>query len=143
MKNQLIALAILTATTQVNATELTSYNDFTQALAQGDRFVIYTNFGLCAGSPTGPTNAAQTSFVPNAVAYIPGASGNIQLSDLHFTDYPAGPNDEYIKFTFTPDQTVVISTTIYNPQTFAPMSSPIQFSCQLGQGVQVFGSQTL
>ena len=53
-----------------------------------------------------------------SLCFYATSSERIVTSDLHFTDHTGSPSYEYTKYTFYPDNSVVVRTVIYDPLTF-------------------------
>lgn len=135
-----IALSILIATLgfSVNAfaKPIHSYADLAAAMQAGNYFVILANLQQCTGKSGMPTGY----FTPNAMLLVPATATtpeHIATSDLHFTDSTGNPTYEYIKYTFNPDNSVVIQTAVYNPQNFQPIGTANTINCAFGKGIEI------
>jgi len=118
------------------AVPLQSYQELASAVRSGERFAIVLNLQECTGDPSMPIGY----FIPSKMMLIPASalsSERIVTSDLHFTDYTGNAIYEYTKYTFNPDNSVVIRTSIYDPVTFMSIGTAHVIDCTLGKGVSI------
>jgi hypothetical protein len=135
-KKILLSLIAISLTLNAFANPIHSYQSLVSAMHAGNYFVILSNLQQCTGKSDMPTGY----FTPNAMLLVPAtatAPEHIATADLHFTDGTGNPNYEYIKYTFNPDNSVVIRTTVYNPQNFQPVGTDHVIHCALDKGVEV------
>jgi hypothetical protein len=121
---------------KASAAPIQSYQELASAMRAGNRFVVLLNLQQC----TGKSNMPIGYFIPSAMLLIPSTDTNaeyIATSHLQFTDYSGNPAYEYIKFTFNPDNSVIVRTLVYEPQTFKPTSPARIINCGLDKGVEI------
>jgi hypothetical protein len=120
----------------VFADPIRSYQELTSALRAGHQFVIVLDLQQCTGKAGMPMGY----FTPNALMLIPATETtpeHVVTSHLHFTDHSGSPTYEYVKYTFNSDNTVMVRTTFYDPQSFKPIGTPHTFQCSVGKGIEV------
>lgn len=133
----LLSLVImLTPCLNVFAAQIGSYQELMTAMDAGNHFVIILDLKQCTGKPNMPTGY----FTPNSMMLIPATEATAErvvTSHLHFTDRSGNPAYEYIKYTFNSDNSVVIRTTTYDPQSFTPIGISHTFNCSVGNGIEI------
>ncbi len=128
-------LILLLTVVRAFASPLNSYQELAAALSVGERLVILVNFEECIGK-SGPIGY----FIPSKMMLVPASATSperIVTSDLHFTDYAGNPIYEYTKYTFCPDESVVLRTVNYDPITFKPVGNAHVIHCTLGKGISI------
>lgn len=138
MKNKCLLsfLAIVFIFSNAFADRIHSYPGLVEAMRAGDYFVVLIDMQECTGNPNMPVGY----FTPSKMLLIPSVGGNperIVTSDLHFTDYSGSPTYEYTKYTFKPDNTVAIRTTLYDPLTFKVIGKEYEINCTLDNGLEL------
>lgn len=133
-----VALLLLQS---LNAAPIESYQELSSALRSGNHFVIITDLEKCTGKIGMPTGYV----VPKAMMLVPAkeqTAERIVTSDLHFSNHSGKPTYEYVKYTFNPDNTVVIKTTFYDAPTFLPSDASHTINCFLGNGIDIHTNDT-
>lgn len=128
---------LLLAVSNVEAAAIGSYQKLVSALESGGQFVVELDLSVCTGQPGMPTGY----FTPSSLMHMPAsetAKDRIVTSDLHFTDQSGAPAYEYIKYTFRDDDSVTVTITTYNPQTFKAIGQTHTINCTLGGGIQIY-----
>lgn len=118
------------------AETIESYEELVSAMKAGRHFVIILDLVQATGKPSMPTGY----FQPKSMMLMPATETTeerLMTSYLHFSDLQGKPRYEYIKFTFAPDQNVVVHYTIYNAQDFSQIGTTQHFDCSLGNGIEV------
>ena len=136
MKKCFLLFLALMAASCLNACTIDSYQQLTDAIRKGKKFVILLDLEQCTGKSGMPTGY----FAPNALMLVPAqesAPEHVATSLLHFTDHAGSPTYEYVKYTFYPDNTVEVRTAFYDPQTFKPLREPHSFTTSLNKGLFV------
>jgi hypothetical protein len=133
----LLSLAILTAAC-INACAATihSYEELTEAMRKGDRFVFLLDLAQCTGKAGMPTGY----YTPSTMMLVPAtekAPERVVTSHLQFTDHSGTPAYEYVKYTFHADNTVMVRTAFYDPQSFKPMGEPHMIKCTVDNGLVI------
>lgn len=126
----------------VNAfgTSLHTYQELSSAVRAGDRLVLVLKLQECTGNSNMPIGY----FTPSKMMLVPASatsSERIMTSDLHFTDHTGSPSYEYTKYTFNPDNSVVVRTMTYDPLTFKPIKPEHVINCALDKGVSIAVSE--
>lgn len=129
---------VITLTTFLNvfATPIRSYQELTAAMRRGNHFVILLDLQQCTGKSGMPLGY----FVPSAMMLVSATEMSperIMTSHLHFTDHSGTPTYEYVKYTFNSDNSVVIRTTFYDPQSFKPIGTAHTFKCSIDKGIEI------
>ena len=122
--------------THAFAATIHSYEELTEAMRKGDRFVFLLDLAECTGKTGMPTGY----YTPSAMMLIPAtakAPERVVTSHLQFTDHSGAPAYEYVKYTFHADDTVVVRTAFYDPQSFKPMGEPHMIKCSVGNGLVI------
>lgn len=138
MKKICLLSLVLTLTTFLNifAAPIRSYQELTSAMRAGHRLVILLDLQQCtekSGMPMG-------YFTPSSMMLIPAtkvASERVVTSHLHFTDHSGSPTYEYVKYTFNADNSVMVRTVIYDPQSFKPIGASHTINCTFGKGIEI------
>ena len=138
MKKRFLLILALMATACLNtfASPIDSYQQLTTALRKGKKIVILLDLEQSTGKSGMPTGY----FAPNALMLVPAKESSpehVSTSLLHFTDQSGAPTYEYVKYTFYPDNTVMIRTTCYDPVTFQLLKEPRTFNTSLNKGLFV------
>ncbi|MCE5293006.1 MAG: VirK family protein [Chlamydiales bacterium] len=137
MKKILCMCLLLFAASNVDAAAIESYQKLVSTLEAGSQFVIELDLSVCTGQPGMPTGY----FAPSSLMHMPAsdtAKDRIVTSDLHFTDQSGAPAYEYIKYTIRDDDSVTVSITTYNPQTFKTIGQTHNINCTLGGGIHIY-----
>lgn len=118
-----------------------TYQELASAVRAGDRLVIVLNIQEC----TGKSNMPIGYFAPSKMMLVPASTANserIVTSDLHFTEHTGSPSYEYTKYTFYPDNSVVIRTVIYDPLTFKTIDNTEHtVPCAIDKGINITTSE--
>ncbi|MBS0652517.1 MAG: hypothetical protein JSR39_03210 [Verrucomicrobia bacterium] len=136
-KLYLLGLAIaFAAFSKISAEPIRSYQELTEAVRSGDRFVILLDLPQC----TGNANMPMGYFAPNSMMLMPAtatAPERVVTSLLHFSDHTGKPAYEYVKFTIHSDGSAIVRTTFYDPQTFTPIGPGHIVQCSIGHGIEI------
>jgi hypothetical protein len=125
-----------TAFLNVFASTLTSYQQLTEAMKEVKNLVILLDLQQCTGKPGMSTGY----FTPTSMMIIPekeSAQERVVTSHLHFTNQSGSPTYEYVKYTFNADNTVLVETTFYDPETFKLRGTTHIFNCLIRKGITV------
>lgn len=107
-----------------------SFEELKSALCAGKQFVFIGDFKECTGDAGMPVGY----FTPASMMLV---GERIITSHLHFTDYLGYPAYEYVKYTFTSDNSVCVQTTIYDARNFIVQGIPHTVSCTIGSGFTI------
>lgn len=112
-----------------SAYEINSYQKFTSSIRAGDHFTILFEHEKCTGY-----------FVPSSMLIIPASDKQqerVVTSHLHFTDHFGFPAYEYIKYTFSADNNVLVHVKVYDPVHFKEIGPPYDVECSLGTNIKI------
>ncbi|MBA3237391.1 MAG: hypothetical protein H0T62_03455 [Parachlamydiaceae bacterium] len=133
----LLILIQATAFLDLFAAPIRSFPELTSAMHTGNRFVMLLDLQQCTGKAGMPTGY----ITPTAMMLVPETGTTperVVTSHFHFTDRSGKPTYEYVKFTLYSDNTVIVQTTFYEPQSFAQIGLPHTFNCLIGKGIEIY-----
>jgi hypothetical protein len=120
-----------------HAAQINTYAELLASIRQGNKLVIVTDFRGCKKASSTATNSAIDYFAPESFLIAPGQH-HIATSHLHFTYHADKPVYEFIKYTFTPDNTTVIEVKVVHPKDFSPITATTSFFCSMRKDISVF-----
>jgi hypothetical protein len=134
----LTLLALLFNTGNSLAQELQSFDAIKTAAITGKPIHIVIDFSKCA-SPRRPELTSIGVFTPNALHVTQEA---IMTSLKHFTlnhpRFPDKPVYEFIRYTLTHNNQVVVTTQVLEAIHYVPVSDQLSFQCEIGAGATFY-----
>lgn len=134
-------LLLLMVTTSSYAAQVKDYSELLQTVKQGYPITIVTHFEKCQDEASKIPNKTLSYFRPHAI-WVVADGQEITTSDLHFTDYMGKPVYQYLQYTFTPNNRVIIVAKSLKPGSFLAKAKAITMSCPLGSAIAVFYPKT-
>jgi hypothetical protein len=138
------ALCLITLLLSANsyAEQLHNYEQIKSATAEGKNIRIFVDYSKCttsSGQKVMPSYSG--AYTPNEVT-INNDAGYIAASLLHFTmnnpQFPSKPVYEFIRYSISNDNSVVLTETVLNPVDYSPLTNKFTLNCKIDESTRIF-----
>ena len=139
---KLLCLTTLLFVSHCYAEQLHSYDQIKSAIAEGKNIRIYVDYSKCTTSSKQKSMPSYSGvYTPNSIT-INNDAGYIATSMLHFTlnhpQFLSKPVYEFLRYTITSDNSVVLTETVLNPVDYSPLSNKFVLNCKIDEGTKIF-----